>query len=1218
MITAILLLAVLVILVKLHQNSQRMRDWDTRFGLMERRMDFMERLLQDLRAAPKPPAEPAVTQKAPETKAPATDAVPPRMQPQAEVQPVAAAKAPLPAAPPAKPPVAPPAVKQPPISPPPVARPPVAPPPAPPSTPWKLPQFDWESLVGVKLFSWIAGVALLLAAVFFLRYSITQGWLMPPVRMAIGIIVGIGLLVLCELKAARKYAATANAMDAAAIAILFSTFFAARALWNLIGALPAFALMILVTAVAVLLSIRRNSVFIALLGLVGGFATPALLSTGENKPISLFTYLLLLNAGLAWVAVKKHWPLLTTLSFVFTILYQWGWVMKFLTESQLSIAVGIFLAFPILAFIAVGLGRKEESNKGWMSLFGQTANLSALFPLLFALYMAAVPGYGHRFGLLFGFLLLLNIGLFAIAAVRGPEVLHCIGGASTLLIFAIWMGSSYESGAWPEILGFIALFAFFHLAAPFLARRLGRGFTGIGAKSVYAAPLLLFMLPCLAIMEPESATPGLLFGTLFLILLGASAYAIYAKEGAIYYIAAFFALLTETAWSITHLTPERLYSALAIYAVFGLFYVGVPLAAHRWERRLRPESAGIGLLLVSLALLLFLAAGPLASVSIWGIALLLLILNAGLFWQGSAFRLPIFAIGGMVFSWIILGLLWASVSLAAILMPALVVMAGFALLVLAGNIWMQKQAAGSDASLLGNGLFLGLTGHIFLIAIAAQRSLCVPPWPLLGILLVLDLAIGVAALYTRRADLYQAAMAASALILIVWVIVAGVAPFPFIAIVSASVMALMALSWIYLAKRANADAATFRKTACVTILLAQIIAIVAAAQPGSPGVGFLLAVHLVFLIALLSLEWFRGIYTYAVVGLIPAAIAVSLWCAQHAAAGFWKQQLLFAVPVYLVFIGYPLLLGRRCGKSLAPYLAAVLAGVPFFFQARHAIIQAGWGSAIGILPVAQALLMALLLRQLLKIELPGSRSLGRLALVAGAALAFITAAIPLQLEKEWITIGWALEGAALAWLYGKIPHKGLLYFASGLFAAVFIRLALNPEILTYQPRAAIRIWNWYLYTYLVSAAALMGGGWLFSKTRDDSILPSLRLSKLLPAAGTLLLFLLLNIEIADFYSTGRTITFNFTATLAQDLTYTLGWAAFALALLAAGIFLRNQPARIASLALLVITIFKCFIHDLARLGGLYRVASFVGLALCLALVALVLQKFVLSARKEEQ
>ena len=280
------------------------------------------------------------------------------------------------------------------------------------------------------------------------------------------------------------------------------------------------------------------------------------------------------------------------------------------------------------------------------------------------------------------------------------------------------------------------------------------------------------------------------------------------------------------------------------------------------------------------------------------------------------------------------------------------------------------------------------------------------------------------------------------------------------------------------------------------------------------------------------------------------------------------------------------------------------------------MLQAGWENVIGILPVAQAVLMGSLLLRLLGIEPRGARSLGRLALVAGAALAFVTVAIPLQLEKEWITIGWALEGMALAWLYGKIPHKGLLFASSGLFTAVFVRLALNPSVLIYAERSDIRIWNWYLYAYLVSAVAMIVGGRMLAKTDDTLVEDSFRLSRVIPAGAVILFFLLLNIEIADYYSTGPTITFKFSATLAQDLTYTLGWALFAVALLAVGIVIRNQPARIASLALLVATSIKCFIHDLARLGELYRVMSFVGLGVCLALVALALQKFVFAARKE--
>ena len=137
---------------------------------------------------------------------------------------------------------------------------------------------DWESFVGVKLFSWIAGIFLTIGAILFLRYSIDHGWLSEPVQMAIGIAVGAGLLVLCELKAARRYAVTANALDAAGLAILFATLFAAHARWGILGPVATFVSLAAVAALAVFLAVRHDSTFIAILGLLGGFATPALLS----------------------------------------------------------------------------------------------------------------------------------------------------------------------------------------------------------------------------------------------------------------------------------------------------------------------------------------------------------------------------------------------------------------------------------------------------------------------------------------------------------------------------------------------------------------------------------------------------------------------------------------------------------------------------------------------------------------------------------------------------------------------------------------------------------------------------------------------------------------------------------------------------------------------------------------------------------------------------
>ena len=89
----------------------------------------------------------------------------------------------------------------------------------------------------------------------------------------------------------------------------------------------------------------------------------------------------------------------------------------------------------------------------------------------------------------------------------------------------------------------------------------------------------------------------------------------------------------------------------------------------------------------------------------------------------------------------------------------------------------------------------------------------------------------------------------------------------------------------------------------------------------------------------------------------------------------------------------------------------------------------------------------------------------------------MTVAIPLQLRHQWITIGWALEGAALAWVYRRIPHRGLLYSGVALMTAVFVRLALNPAVLYYEPRGAMRIFNWYLYAYAICAAACFAAAW---------------------------------------------------------------------------------------------------------------------------------------------
>jgi uncharacterized membrane protein len=69
-------------------------------------------------------------------------------------------------------------------------------------------------------------------------------------------------------------------------------------------------------------------------------------------------------------------------------------------------------------------------------------------------------------------------------------------------------------------------------------------------------------------------------------------------------------------------------------------------------------------------------------------------------------------------------------------------------------------------------------------------------------------------------------------------------------------------------------------------------------------------------------------------------------------------------------------------------------------------------------------------------------------------------------------------------------------------------------------------------------------------------------------------------------------------------------------LLSGSIYLKTYTGRIAAIALIALTTFKCFLYDLSSLGGLYRIGSFVGLAFALTLVSLALQRFVLRVPKE--
>lgn len=1231
----LLWILVLITLAVVLGARNRMAGLESEQRRLERELETLREQLQRLQQPERPrervqtvPPPEAVARWRAETKAPATTETVERT-PMASPPAVPSPAVPPVVAPPVVPPPVPPRVPSPepaaayaspPRAP---APPPVLPEPAP---SWNVPRLaiDWEDVVGVKLFSAVAGIALVLAAVFFLSYSIDRGWLGPQVRVALGVLVAVVLLIVCERKAARKYPVTANALDAAAVAILFATFYAAYTRWDLIPAGVTFGLLVLVTALAVMLSVRRDSRFIAVLGLLGGFATPALLSTGDNRPLPLFGYLLVLNAGLAWIAFRKGWAFLSVLTLILTAIYQWGWVLRYLDAAQLPLGMGIFLVFGIMSFVALILGRRGvgrgDSDRLTGIVLERTGVAATLMPLLFAVFTAAVPVLAVDPPLLFAFVFLVNTGLLAVAVLLRDELLHVLGALATLIVVAVWFGSSYSTGAAVTVTLFTVLSVGLYVAAPMIAVGVGKPFRGVGALAIYAAPILLFVFAVLARIEPATAAPWMLFGTLYLLLALLAWRTLAIPDSTLYFIASFFALAAQASWSATHLTAERIGTAVLLYSIFGAFFLGVPIAARRVGRPLAPRWGAGALVCASLVMLLYLADGPRAAAGLWGLAFLLALLNAGLFLESAAGRLPMLSAIGSVLSWLVLGVWWVDGVAAVGLVPSLLVLVGLTLVMFGGHAWAHAaMARQGEPPATARGFptttSLGLVGHGFLLTMIVDPQWADPPWAVLSALLAMTLAASATSLFVRNGVLHAAATSAAGVVVNAWVYLSLGEAWALHAVLVAEGLVAYAVGWLLTEGRLGDRAASVG--ALLALFIAESALIGISAQPAPPPLMLLVASHVVNLALILWLSWTRQWTWVATIAVAPAALAAAVWQFGNQEVAEWPGVLAFATALYVVFVAYPFILGRRAQASRDPHLTAIAGSVFFFFQARSTLLQGNLASFVGFVPIGEGAVLALLLRSLLLIEPRGGRDLARLAIVAGSALAFATVAIPLQLKQQWITIGWALEGAALAWLYRRVPHRGLLYWTLALLAAAFIRLALNPAVFIYEPRG-MRILNWYLYAYLTVSVAILLAAWWLSRTDDR--LPVLgdpaRASALLPPGAVILLFLLLNIEIADFYATGPAITFKFGVTIAQDLTYTVGWLLFGLGLLAAGIYRHSRLGRMAAVALIAITMFKAFLYDMGSLGGLYRVASLAGLAISLSLVALALQKFVLQVPKE--
>ncbi|HEV3409272.1 MAG TPA: DUF2339 domain-containing protein, partial [Chthoniobacterales bacterium] len=376
------------------------------------------------------------------------------------------------------------------------------------------------------------------------------------------------------------------------------------------------------------------------------------------------------------------------------------------------------------------------------------------------------------------------------------------------------------------------------------------------------------------------------------------------------------------------------------------------------------------------------------------------------------------------------------------------------------------------------------------------------------------------------------------------------------------------------------------------------------------------AVALLLAIVLLGLGIVARKSWIAVVALAFTWAVEREWHSLHFMNSYAPIALGWYAVFLLVFAAYPFFSNEE--DSPLPWAIGAMSGFLHFWLIYELVASAYPHLRNGLLPAVFILPYAFGVFYLIKRRgiAPASGD-ARLAWQGGTALFFLSLIFPIQFEREWITLGWAVEGLALLVLFRFVPHAGLRFAGAGLLSIAFVRLALNPAVLEYHPRAPRKIWNWYLYAYGVTSLCLFAGARAVTEYRDTVI--ARFIPRLLYTLGTILTFLLLNLEIADYFSVGPTLTLSFTGNFARDMTYSIAWALFAFALLVVGMKRNLRYVRYAALALLVITLLKLLLVDLVTLDPLYRIGAFLGVAIVLLVIPFVYLRFLSpSATKQDE
>ncbi len=228
---------------------------------------------------------------------------------------------------------------------------------------------DIEKFIGENLISKIGIIILVLGIGYFVKYAIDQNWINEYGRVAIGLLTGAVLVVIAHWMR-KDYKTFSSLLTGGGFAVFYLTITIAFHQYQLLSQPVAFVILVMITIFSVILSLAYDKKELAIFSQLGGYAAPFMVSNGEGNYIVLFTYLLILNAGLITLAYYKRWQILNLIAYGFTIILFSSWLTNtFFFKSNLPfVGALVFATLFYLVFFLVNILNNLKEKQPFKSI----------------------------------------------------------------------------------------------------------------------------------------------------------------------------------------------------------------------------------------------------------------------------------------------------------------------------------------------------------------------------------------------------------------------------------------------------------------------------------------------------------------------------------------------------------------------------------------------------------------------------------------------------------------------------------------------------------------------------------------------------------------------------------------------------------------------------------------------------------------------------------